>query len=239
MAGDKQSLAAAIAARWYAASRDRVHGYSLVVAILHQATLNPSKLEVLSSHLATSPYFAEAAASGLTALGAYRFDDPAGAVGIETHLLTTASVPLIQIPLTYREAPLAGAEAWLVGTMEHSVLGPRWVYNACGDPIFAAVLLHTILSGGTQAGLFVETDEGPREREPAVRVAGSGTPDAEVVEVDAVVANDDGPHTRIQAAGLEIVVRHVLDEPVAADASATLSGTWPGVDEPVVLAFIR
>lgn len=55
------------------------------------------------------------------------------------------------MPLTYRGAPLPGAEPWLVGTMEHSVLGRRWVYDGCGDPVHVAALVATILAGGIQA----------------------------------------------------------------------------------------
>jgi len=33
------------------------------------------------------------------------------------------------VPLTYRGAPLDGAEDALVGTTEHGVLGRRWVYD--------------------------------------------------------------------------------------------------------------
>ena len=38
------------------------------------------------------------------------------------------------VPLTYRGAPLAGGEADLVGTTEHSALGTRWVYDAWRRP---------------------------------------------------------------------------------------------------------
>jgi hypothetical protein len=64
----------------------------------------------------------------------YRFDDPAGAVGIEGLLVRRAG-EVFHLPLTYRAAPLGGAEAHLVTTMEHTVLGPRWVYDAAGDPV--------------------------------------------------------------------------------------------------------
>ena len=40
------------------------------------------------------------------------------------------------MPVTYRDAPLPGADAWLIGTMDHSVLGKRWVYDGVGDPVY-------------------------------------------------------------------------------------------------------
>ncbi len=209
------------------------------MAILHKATLTPSKLELLSTYVAAVPSFTDFVGSELAAIGSYRFDDPAGSVGIETHLLTTSSEHIIQMPLTYHAAPRDGAEAWLIGTMEHSVLGRRWVYNACGDPVYAAELVRTILTGGSQVGLFVETPDGPVEREPVTFASGSGSPDAVVPSIDTVVSTQPGTYTTIRAGGLEVVVRHVLDGSVPEDASATLSGTWVGVDDPVVLAFVR
>ena len=49
-----------------------------------------------------------------------------------------------QVPLTYRGAPLAGADGALVGTSEHGVLGTRWVYDAPHDPVFVAQLLQLV-----------------------------------------------------------------------------------------------
>ncbi len=209
------------------------------MAILYSANLQPSKLEMISSYLVTLPFLAGTTSSDFSTLGSYRFDDPAGAVGVETHLVRTQSVPAIQLPLTYRGAPLAGAEAWLLGTMEHSVLGRRWVYNACGDPVYVAELVRVMLTGDSQVDQFVETDEGLVEREPTVVASGSGTAEATVPIIDSVVSVLDGANTTIRVAGLEIVVRHVFDEPAPAGTQATLSGTWPGVDDPVVLAFVR
>ncbi|MGC4856177.1 maltokinase N-terminal cap-like domain-containing protein [Micromonospora sp. DT4] len=72
--------------------------------------------------------------------GAYRFDDPAGEVGIETMLVAAADGPVHQVPLTYRAAPLDDVDEWLVGTTEHSALGRRWVYDGCADPVYAAAV---------------------------------------------------------------------------------------------------
>jgi hypothetical protein len=47
---------------------------------------------------------------GRWSVSAYRFDDPAGEVGIETLLVRRGAGPVLQVPLTYRGAPLAGAE---------------------------------------------------------------------------------------------------------------------------------
>ena len=56
------------------------------------------------------------------------------------------------------------AQNALVGTMQHSVLGRRWVYDGPQDPVYAAQLLELVLGHATaQAGS--ESDAA----EPAVR----------------------------------------------------------------------
>src|SRR4051812_47950997 len=105
------------------------------MAHLHDATLVPSKRELLDAWLPNQAWVA-----GLPALkpfAGFRLDDPAGEVGIEGILLRDADGGVtVHVPLTYRGAPLDGAEAHLLGTTEHSVLGTRWVYDATGDPVF-------------------------------------------------------------------------------------------------------
>ena len=101
------------------------------MAILHAAQLSPSKPELIAAWMLAAPYYSGGAPT-LTPVGAYRFDDPAGEVGIETHLVRDADGTIYQVPLTYRSAPLAGAR--LAGEMEHSVLGHRYVYDATTDP---------------------------------------------------------------------------------------------------------
>ena len=92
------------------------------MALLHRADLTPTKLELLQAWLPTRSWYTGPAAPQLTKVGAFRFDDPAGAVGVETMLVRAGDGPVLQVPLTYRGAPLDGAERWLVGTTEHSVL---------------------------------------------------------------------------------------------------------------------
>ena len=133
------------------------------MALLHQATLRPSKLELLQAYTN---------GGAVEALGAYRFDDPAGEVGIETHLVAHAEGGVLHLPLTYRSEQLAGADEWLVGIVDHSVLGDRYVYNGCVDPVYVAQLVSAILTGGTQVEQYFETDTGREYREPSVTVVG-------------------------------------------------------------------
>jgi hypothetical protein len=103
------------------------------MALIHKATLNPTKLQLLTSWLPRQTWITGEA--DVEQVGAYRFDDPAGVVGIEAFLLQARDGSVFHVPLTYRGAPLAGAEEFLIGTAEHSVLGTRWVYDGCGDPV--------------------------------------------------------------------------------------------------------
>jgi hypothetical protein len=120
------------------------------VAEIHtQATLTPNKLELMRAWLPQQAWFS-GDASDLAQGGQFRFVDPAGAVGIQIMLVTSGGV-LYQVPLTYRDAPLAGAEDALVGTMEHSVLGTRWTYDAPADPVYQNELLRTIVEADTAA----------------------------------------------------------------------------------------
>lgn len=209
------------------------------MAIIHQATLSPSKLEMLAEYLATFEPLAGHVGSDLSQIGSYRFDDPAGEVGIETHLLTSSTGAILQIPLTYRNGPLEGAEAWLLGTMQHSVLGTRWVYDACGDAVYVSELVRVIETGGSQVALMVETPDGPVERKPTVTVQGTGTGgEAPTRSIARVIAERVGTNTRIAAADLVVVVRHLLDEDWRDSTSSALTGTWAKMTEPMTLAFL-
>ena len=77
---------------------------------------------------------------------------------METHLVTAGDT-CFQVPLTYRDEPLAGADAALVGQMDHSVLGTRWVYDGLRDPISVVMLAAVAMTGqGEAVGLVVFDD---------------------------------------------------------------------------------
>jgi Maltokinase N-terminal cap domain len=208
------------------------------MAILYQATLTPTKLALVDTWLPAQPWTGGAAEPS-ELVGNFRFDDPAGEVGIETLLLRLAHGRTVQVPLTYRGAALEGAGAALIGTLAHSVLGERWVYDGCFDPVYATALANAIVTGGTEATLEVITDDGIVLREPTVRVTGSGTAEAAAAPIDELTATTDQTATTIHTADLELVVCRV---PVGArdtgDAS-TLTGVWSGADAPVLLALAR
>lgn len=134
------------------------------MAEIFDATLQPGKVELVVPWMARQRWYA---AKGrlpvLRRVWSWRLDDPSGQVGIETLLLLDEGDPtpvLYQVPLTYRGAPLEGGQHALVGTMEHSVLGHRWVYDATHDPVYAAQLLALVLEqAAPQAGSVSDTPE--------------------------------------------------------------------------------
>ncbi|WP_406076632.1 CG0192-related protein [Micromonospora sp. NBC_00858] len=209
------------------------------MALLHRATLRPSKLDLLATWLPGRPWYHGPAGVEVLSRGAYRFDDPAGEVGIETMLVGTADGPVHQVPLTYRAAPLDGADDWLVGTTEHSVLGPRWVYDGCADPVYATALAQAILADTGQAEQYIEVDGRRELREPTMTIAASGAGDADVAPVGAVRRVVDEDTTLIVTDSVELVVVRRPGGGDAGASGATLLGTWNGQPTSVPLAYAR
>ncbi|TDC45908.1 hypothetical protein E1212_28060 [Jiangella ureilytica] len=205
------------------------------MARIHRATLRPTKLELLTAWLPAQAWAAGAGA--VEQVGAYRFDDPAGEVGLEAHLVECADGTVLHVPLTYRGAPLDGAEDALVGTMEHSVLGRRWVYDGCADPVWVAALARTVLSGTPQAEELVEDGDALVPREPTARVTGTGLEaDPDLPEDGPLTPSDRGPATVVRAGDLELVV--VRQVGTGAIGEHVLTGTWT-TGGPATLAAVR
>ncbi|MBQ1047052.1 hypothetical protein KBX50_00970 [Micromonospora sp. C51] len=206
------------------------------MALLHRADIRPTKLELLAAWLPTRDWYEGGV--DVARVAGYRFDDPAGQVGIETLLVADGDGPVHQVPLTYRGAPLDGADEWLVGTTEHSVLGRRWVYDAVGDPVYAAALAGAILAGAGQAEEYFEVD-GRREVRPPSMAITSDAPAAVVVPpVGALLRVVDGDPTLVVTDTVELgVIRRPGS--TAAPAGATLTGTWDDVQAPLAYAAPR
>lgn len=192
------------------------------MATIHRATLTPTKLELLAPWIAAQPW---APAGEARLLGAYRLDDADGEIGIEGHLLDVSGVTL-HVLTTYRGRPLRGAEPFLIGTTEHSVLGRRWVYDGAGDPVALREIATTALTGAAQADLVVVDAAGHEveRRDPSVRVQGSGLADPA----------EEAPN------GRDVEIVRVLDgsAPVG-DVEATVSARWGDFDDAVVIAAVR
>jgi hypothetical protein len=203
------------------------------MALLYDATLTPSKMALLRGWLPDRPWFQ--GEGKVSKVGAYRFDDPAGEVGMEAFLVHGEAGPVMHVPMTYRGAPLAGADDFLIGTTEHSVLGTRWVYDACGDPVWAAALATAVLSGGTEVEQVIEEDGRMVAYPSSATVRGSGSGEEAVAELTSVSCRLDGATTVVRAGDLELVVVHVVGVDPA--TPYTLTGRWDGGD--ALLAGVR
>ncbi|MBR7839629.1 hypothetical protein KDL01_40635, partial [Actinospica durhamensis] len=206
------------------------------MAVIHRTTLAPSKLELLTAWLPSRPWYVGGAGEPrLANAGGFRLDDPAGEVGIEFIVVTDTAPgrPVTYLaPLTYRAAPLAGAEHALVGTMEHGVLGRRWAYDGVHDPVFVAQLL-ALIEGSVQAQDQSASDTLDRE------VTRDFTGRAEAVQgwdKPTVVDGRDGTELR-NASGVGLDVRRVLRAAAADDATSVrpdaighVAGSWLEAD---------
>jgi hypothetical protein len=222
------------------------------MALLHHAEIVPSKLELLADWAPSQPWFSGTASAGLTTVAAFRLDDPAGEVGIETLLIQSGEGPVLQVPLTYRGAPLGGGDAWLIGTMQHTVLGQRWVYDATGDPVYLAEVAATARTGGVQAELYLEHNGERIVREPTARIVGDGEHGAAtpaVPAIDSVSTKHENNTTVSDAGGFTVtVLRHLSAHGRVADIetsdtasapSATISGVWAAQPDPQRLVLVR
>lgn len=201
------------------------------MAVIHQATLSPSKSEALAAWLPEQAWSGVGAGAPLEVVGQFRFDDPAGEVGVEVLLVRTDDGRVLQAPLTYRDAPLRGAEAFLVTEMDHSVLGRRWVYDAVGDPVHADVLRRAIVTGGHEAELELTNGAGSRAKDAWVRGSGSAPDSPTVSSVRATTADTV---TSIATDHGTIVIARVVGTPLP--GGETLEGTW--ADRSGVLAVL-
>ena len=109
------------------------------MAVIHNTTLTPGKLDLLDRWLPEQPWFAAAVGGGIARAGGFRLDDPDGEVGIEFMIVTVGDDAAYLVPMTYRGTPLGGDDA-LIGTAEHGVLGTRWIYDGERDPVLRTQL---------------------------------------------------------------------------------------------------
>jgi Maltokinase N-terminal cap domain len=130
----------------------------VTMAIIYQAQLSPSKAEILRDFLASRSW---GTSDELEILGAYRFDDPDGEVGVECHLVRVGEM-IYHLPLAYRAAAVEGAEEHLLGSMQHSVLGERFVYDGLGDEVALDCFRRALCGEQSQAELAIFTASGER-----------------------------------------------------------------------------
>lgn len=214
-------------------------------------TVTPSFRDVLPGWIGRQRWYtAKGRTPELRRVGGLRFEDPDGEVGIETWLLRDEAGPapvVYQVPLTYRGAPAPELEHALLAQVEHSELGPRWVYDACHDPVGARALLAAIVTGEavvSDGGAGLGRATGHRAGGPgAMRAHTAGERvrvlSGEQSNTSIIFEGEDGPPVickvfRVVAEGRnpDVVVQEAL-----ADAGSTrvpaplgdLYGEWPGV----------
>lgn len=160
-----------------------------------QATLSPSKLELLAPWLPQQSWFA-GDASDLERVGFFRFVDPDGEVGLDSMFLSSGGT-VYHVPVTWRGAELEDGE--LIGTLEHSVLGTRHCYDATTDPVYVAELVRVIREGDTGSDITnVETGE---PLPATAEVSGSGVvPGVDVAGQVRLVRVLDAEHEDTHAA---------------------------------------
>ncbi len=205
------------------------------MALYHVATVTPSKAEIVAGWASTQPWCG-ADESAIEMIGAYRFDDPEGRVGMEVHLAQAGDTH-IQVPLTYRDEPLDGAEDALIGTTEHSVLGTRWVYDGLGDARLVMMLAAVAMTGQGEALGMVNKDGRWCIAPSNVRILGGGWTQERVPVDQFVVEQDNDSNVVLGNDRLEMTVFRNLKP--ASRPAIGLTATWDGLAAPVVLAEVR
>ena len=155
---------------------------------------------------------------------------------MESHL-ATAGGTLLQVPLTYRDEPLDGAEDALITVMEHSVLGTRWVYDGLRDPRFVIMLAGVTMTGqGEALGMVVY--EGRWYIAPTnVRIRGGGWTHERVPVDGFELESDDVTGAVLRNDRFELTVFRC---PVPGPRPAIgLTATWDGHADAVVLAEVH
>lgn len=192
------------------------------MAQIYDAELTPTKNQVLATVLGTDE-------ADIEKLASYRFDDPAGQIGMEVHIVRTPDNSVLQVPLVYRPEPLEDAEEdELITTMEHSVLGTRYVYLGMSDPVFAEALDVTISEERSGAEQFlVDGDTQTPITEGLADVIGTG-------EIELEEEEDDENLIGVLELFAELDLEGLSEE--EANQPGQLIGTWEGQDTPVLLA---
>ncbi|MFN8171757.1 MAG: hypothetical protein U0R65_07810 [Candidatus Nanopelagicales bacterium] len=169
------------------------------------------RLDLIGWWLATQDWFTEDGPVEREA--AFRLDDPAGEVGIETFIVRSgAFVPRpgdLSVRAARRWAPRRQARSM--------VLGHRWVYSGPSDPVYVATTSAAIANGGHEVDMFFE--DGTQQPRPDwyASATGSGAGSGEVVGALAVARSVPAP---------------------VPPGVATLDVTWGGLASPMTVAWL-
>ncbi|MGH1503805.1 MAG: maltokinase N-terminal cap-like domain-containing protein [Acidimicrobiales bacterium] len=206
------------------------------MALYHVATVTPTKDEMITSWLPAQPW-GPGPDVPLEVIGAFRFDDPAHEVGLETFLVAAGDA-FYQVPFTYRGAPLEREGAVLVSTTEHTVLGTRWVYDGLTDPTYLTMLAAVTMTGQGEALGMAEFDGRWYVAPAPVRISGGGW-GQERVPLDGFEVVDGTAQAEVVVLCNDAFEIQTWRRPAVGEAgSMRLTATWDGQPEPVVLAQV-
>lgn len=205
------------------------------MSIIYDATIEPSKLDMLAAWLPSQEWFIPVPDAELERVASFRFDDPAGQVGMET-LLIRHGAWMYQVPLVYRNAPVPELAAFLLTSTEHSVLGTRWVYDATGDPLYVAAIAGAVLAAEPQANQVEHRGEERIPLPATITLTSTGTPGTPVPAVESVTARTVGGVTTVRSGGLSIAVVRSLADDDGTHLGAALTGAWAGGPAAALLA---
>lgn len=227
------------------------------MAILYNVELSPGKIELVEEWLPKQPWAAVEPGTKLSRVSSFRFDDPAGEVGVEFHLVKVAdddgaaegAGTIYQVPVTYRGAPLAGAEDDLITEMDHPVLGHRWVYDGAADPVCVLETLRAIVTGGRSVDEFFQTDSGLEQNTDVAEAWGTSEPNLTIGDLP---QGKDADQVQVKVENVGDLTLAVFGEvklgflrvlsPVAVDALETPSGQLQvkvGADEYVSARLLK
>ncbi|WP_199546270.1 1,4-alpha-glucan branching protein [Streptomyces sp. N35] len=202
------------------------------MAEIHHTTLKPTKLELLTDWLPGRPWYRGGPEGPrLSKAGGFRLDDPEGGVGIEFMVVSDAGASYdgaessYLVPMTYRGAPLQGADEALIGTTEHGVLGKRWVYDGCHDPVLVGELA-ALIDGRAKAQAQSVSDQEDRD----IRVAYEGAP-LGAAGIEAVTDTESGTGIRLTSGTTLRLVRAL-----APGGGGHVTGVWQRADASQVRA---
>ena len=143
----------------------------------------------------------------------------------------------MQVPLTYRDEPLDGAEDAFITEMQHSVLGPRWVYDGLRDPRFVVMLVGVAMTGQGEA-LGMAVYDGRWYIAPSnVRIQGGGWTQERVPVDGFELQSDEASASVLHNDRFELTM---FRRPVPGPRPAIgLTANWDGHRDAVILAEVR
>jgi hypothetical protein len=205
------------------------------MALFHLATISPTKHELIAEWAPTQPWGPPANVP-TDVIGSYRFDDPDGRVGMEIHLVDAGGM-VLQVPLTYRDEPLAEAEQALIAQIQHSVLGTRWVYDGLRDPRLVLMLAAVAMTGQGEALGMVVYDGRWYIAPSNVRIQGGGWTQERAPVDEFELESDDAAKSVLRNDRFELTV---FRRPASGPRPPIgLTASWDGLSNPVVLVEVH